>query len=310
MKLLNRRNLMLAASIGFAAALTAGALISGSANAAVETGAAAPAFSVRDASGATRSLSEFAGRTVVIEWTNKDCPYVRKHYSSGNMQDLQGAATDQGVVWLTVISSAPGEQGYLTGAAAAAQRSGHVAAMTGEVADEVGDDDALTEAPLPRLAYEDVAVAPDEDRLQRKVGRHALHDRQAGACRGAVAVGCDLDQDVAHQVAGAGDAVVERDVREQRANRVLALGELTDDAPAAIPEQRGAAVEVAAVDAVAVLGHQREDLLLRSPRRGDCYGSVAGRPAAQSATEPRAARIPRPHRFGYRPDELVVGQRG
>ncbi|MBL8548536.1 MAG: redoxin family protein [Hyphomonadaceae bacterium] len=120
MKLFNRRNLMLAGAIGFAAALTAGALISGSADAAVETGAPAPAFSVQDASGRTRSLSEFAGRTVVIEWTNKDCPYVRKHYNSGNMQALQTAAAGQGAVWLTVISSAQGEQGYLTGAAAAA----------------------------------------------------------------------------------------------------------------------------------------------------------------------------------------------
>lgn len=116
----SRRNLLLAAAIAAAAALTAGALIATSADAAVETGAPAPAFSVVDAQGRTRTLSEFAGRTIVLEWTNRDCPYVRRHYNSGNMQAVQQAARDAGAVWLSVISSAPGEQGHLTGAQAAA----------------------------------------------------------------------------------------------------------------------------------------------------------------------------------------------
>ncbi len=97
------------------------AIFNQNAEAAVETGAQAPAFSVRDASGATRTLAEFAGRTVVLEWTNHGCPYVRKHYDSGNMQALQQEATADGVVWLQVISSAPGEQGYLDGAGALAR---------------------------------------------------------------------------------------------------------------------------------------------------------------------------------------------
>jgi peroxiredoxin len=73
-----------------------------------------------DANGRTRSLSEFAGKTVVLEWTNNGCPYVGKHYGSGNMQRLQKQARAEGVVWLTIISSAPGMQGYLTPAQAKA----------------------------------------------------------------------------------------------------------------------------------------------------------------------------------------------
>lgn len=91
------------------------------AEASVETGAAAPAFSVRDANGATRTLAEFSGRTVILEWTNHGCPYVRKHYDAGNMQTLQREATADGIVWLQVISSAQGEQGYLDGPGALAR---------------------------------------------------------------------------------------------------------------------------------------------------------------------------------------------
>lgn len=109
---------------GAAVALIAGvgvSVFSQRAEASVETGARAPAFSVVDANGATRTLAEFRGRTVVLEWTNHGCPYVRKHYDAGNMQNLQGEATDNDVVWLQVISSAPGEQGYLDGAGARAR---------------------------------------------------------------------------------------------------------------------------------------------------------------------------------------------
>lgn len=81
-------------------------------------GQPAPAFSAVDTAGKTRSLAEFKGKTVVLEWTNHDCPFVRKHYDSGNMQTLQKEAVGQGVVWLTVISSAPGEQGHVAPAVA------------------------------------------------------------------------------------------------------------------------------------------------------------------------------------------------
>ncbi len=105
-------------ALGVFAALT---LFSGPAAASIETGAPAPAFSVRDASGATRTLEEFRGRLVVLEWTNHGCPYVRKHYDSGNMQALQREATADGVVWLQVITSPPGEQGHLDGPGALAR---------------------------------------------------------------------------------------------------------------------------------------------------------------------------------------------
>ena len=76
-------------------------------------GQAAPAFKVKDASGKEQSLQNYTGQWVVLEWYNKDCPFVKKHYGSGNMQSLQRSYGGNGVKWLTVISSAPGKQGYL-----------------------------------------------------------------------------------------------------------------------------------------------------------------------------------------------------
>ena len=82
---------------------------------AVQPGKPAPDFTAKDAAGKDVRLSSFKGRTVVLEWTNQDCPYVRKHYGSGNKQALQKDATGQNVVWLTVSSSAPGAQGHVNG---------------------------------------------------------------------------------------------------------------------------------------------------------------------------------------------------
>ncbi len=78
-------------------------------------GAPAPAFTLPDAAGKTHSLSEFRGKYVVLEWVNFGCPFVRKHYDSGNMQGLQKEYREKGVVWLSVCSSAPGKQGYFEG---------------------------------------------------------------------------------------------------------------------------------------------------------------------------------------------------
>src|SRR5256714_1264470 len=77
-------------------------------------GGAAPDFSLPDASGKSHSLSEYKGKYVVLEWFNPDCPFVKKHYGSGNMQKLQGEYTGKGVVWLTIDSNAPGTEGNLT----------------------------------------------------------------------------------------------------------------------------------------------------------------------------------------------------
>jgi peroxiredoxin len=81
---------------------------------AVRVGDAAPDFTGTDSNGKTHKLSEYKGKYVVLEWTNNGCPYTLKHYESGNMQALQKDWTGKGVVWLTVLSSAPGEQGYMT----------------------------------------------------------------------------------------------------------------------------------------------------------------------------------------------------
>ena len=82
--------------------------------AAARVGEAAPAFSLGATNGTAVSLADQRGKIVVLEWTNHEGPYVRKHYESGNMQSLQKEAVGQGVVWLTVISSAPGTQGYVS----------------------------------------------------------------------------------------------------------------------------------------------------------------------------------------------------
>lgn len=89
----------------------------------------APAFFTQDSNGLSIGKDQFAGKYVVLEWTNKDCPFVQKHYKSGNMQKLQKTYTGKGVVWLSVISSAEGKQGYLTGAEAnkVAQENGSAA---------------------------------------------------------------------------------------------------------------------------------------------------------------------------------------
>jgi len=83
---------------------------------AVKVGDTAPDFKGTDSNGKTQSLDQYRGRYVVLEWHNHDCPFTRKHYASGNMQSLQKLWTGKGVVWLTVISSAPGNEGYMTAA--------------------------------------------------------------------------------------------------------------------------------------------------------------------------------------------------
>lgn len=83
-----------------------------------QLGQPAPPFTATDANGRQVSLSQFLGKPVVLEWTNSGCPYVGKHYNSGTMQALQKKERAEGVVWLTVSSSAPGMQGYFTPATA------------------------------------------------------------------------------------------------------------------------------------------------------------------------------------------------
>ena len=81
---------------------------------AVVPGTPAPEFKGTDSTGAQHSLSEYRGKFVVLEWANQGCPYDRKHYLSGSMESQQREWTAKGVIWLSVLSSAPGEQGYVT----------------------------------------------------------------------------------------------------------------------------------------------------------------------------------------------------
>ena len=106
-------------------ALTLAALLAAplTASARPDTGRPAPAFSAKDAEGKPVTLASLRGKTVVLEWTNEGCPFVGHMYASGVMQRLQRQAAADGVVWLTVISSAPGKQGYKTGPEAAAWKT-------------------------------------------------------------------------------------------------------------------------------------------------------------------------------------------
>jgi hypothetical protein len=99
-------------------ALAAMAVIAAPGAAAPVIGQPAPNFRLADADGKPVTLSDFRGKTVVLEWSNPDCPFVKKHYGSGNMQKAQSAAERDGVVWLTINSSAAGKQGHLNGAQA------------------------------------------------------------------------------------------------------------------------------------------------------------------------------------------------
>src|SRR5436190_14918113 len=101
-------------------------------------GAPAPSFSAPDIAGKTIRLGDYAGKIVVLEWTNDGCPFVGKHYDSGNMQALQQKYTAGGVVWLTIASSAPGEEGYVTPAQAKADLARWRAAPTDFLLDPQG----------------------------------------------------------------------------------------------------------------------------------------------------------------------------
>jgi peroxiredoxin len=103
-----------------------------------KVGEPAPGFTVNATNGSPVSLGSYKGKVVVLEWTNHDCPYVRKHYETGNMQALQRDATAQDVVWLSVISSSEGTQGYVTPARADELTTSRKAAPTAVLLDTKG----------------------------------------------------------------------------------------------------------------------------------------------------------------------------
>lgn len=102
-------------------------------------GQPAPAFTATDSNGNTVNLEDFKGKLVVLEWTNDGCPFVKKHYETNNIQKLQKKYTDEGVVWLSVISSAEGKQGYVTGEQANALTTSREASPTAVILDPKGE---------------------------------------------------------------------------------------------------------------------------------------------------------------------------
>ncbi len=124
----------------------AAALATAAASAAPTVGQQAPTFSAVDSSGQTVNLQDLKGKFVVLEWTNDGCPFVKKHYDSGNMQSLQKQAAADGAVWLSVVSSAPGKQGYVSGAQADELSTSRNAQPTHVLLDPSGDVGRLYEA--------------------------------------------------------------------------------------------------------------------------------------------------------------------
>jgi len=98
----------------------------------------APDFTIQDTEGKTHTLSDFKGKHVVLEWVNYGCPFVKKHYNSGNMQKLQKTFTDKGIVWLSVCSSAEGKQGYFDNVKIKELKTEKKAAYSAYLVDEEG----------------------------------------------------------------------------------------------------------------------------------------------------------------------------
>lgn len=125
----------------FAALLLTLGILTTSLTAAVPSGSPAPDFSLSDTQGQVHRLSDYKGKYVVLEWTNHQCPFVVKHYRNGDMQALQQELTDQGVVWLQVVSSGEGKQGYISpeqGEAVRDEKQMHSSAMLRDVSGAVG----------------------------------------------------------------------------------------------------------------------------------------------------------------------------
>jgi hypothetical protein len=112
----------------------------------VQIGKEAPDFVGVDSNGKSHTLSSLKGKTVVLEWTNDGCPYVKKHYGSGNMQAIQKDAAAAGVVWLSVISSAPGTQGHVDGEGANKLTAGYKATPSAVLLDPTGKIGKLYDA--------------------------------------------------------------------------------------------------------------------------------------------------------------------
>lgn len=132
--------------------------MSGAAFGAAKVGEPAPPFKAPGAGGKDVSLADFKGKYVVLEWTNEGCPFVQKHYESGNMQKLQSTYTGKDVAWVTVFSSKPGAQGHVDAAGAQKFKADHQAASTAMVLDEAGTIGRLYDAKTTPNMY---VIDPD-----------------------------------------------------------------------------------------------------------------------------------------------------
>jgi peroxiredoxin len=157
-------------------------------------GQPAPDFSTRDTNGKAQQLATYRGKWVVLEWFSSQCPYTLKHYNTGNMQRLQRAYTEKGVVWLSIVSSAPGREGFTTAAKANALTTQWAAAPTATIRDTSGAIGHLYDArntpqlfvinPAGNLVY---AGAIDDKRTADTADVAAAHNYVSAALDAALA---------------------------------------------------------------------------------------------------------------------------
>ena len=162
---------------------------------ALTPGSQAPAFKGTDSNGKTHVLSQYRGKYVVLEWANKGCPYDQKHYLSGSMEALQKQWTAKGVIWLSVVSSAPGEQGFMTAAEENQYLRTMKASPTAALLDPEGTIGRLYEAkttphmfvidPDGKLIYQGaIDDKPTTDQADLKGARNYLNDALGAAMAG------------------------------------------------------------------------------------------------------------------------------
>ena len=125
----------------------------GTAVAAPQVGQPAPEFTLTDSNGKSHNLSDFKGKFVVLEWLNHGCPFVVKHYESGNMQNLQKEYTGKDVVWLSIVSSAPGKQGHMSPEETNKAKAEKGSAATAVLLDEDGTVGKLYDAKVTPELY-------------------------------------------------------------------------------------------------------------------------------------------------------------
>jgi hypothetical protein len=124
--------------VGWILALALAVFATASSLVAVRVGEPAPAFTATDNQGKQHSLADYKGKWIVLEWHNRECPYILKNYSSGNMQKLQREWTAKGVIWLSIVSSGPGKAGYVTPEQSVAYVKEQNAAPTAVLLDPTG----------------------------------------------------------------------------------------------------------------------------------------------------------------------------